>query len=504
MVKALAVTGVLSVLVGCSSVGRCDEYMLLSMSNALGSHTVDICTDGLVHCRLRYRFPKARERGSIERQYRVACDVTRARTLRDNLAALSHVRNPELMPVGTGADVVKVYARGQVIAEFSIGRANREPTPFWQGVIEEFGSIVHLNLLRSIFYREVAEAYTNHGNLLQASANYGFSLDRALKAHHRLLDELEAEPFADDSELLLVEPSGLHRSQRYEEAIDASRAAWVEMLSGDVRIFASGEVLAVVIRGPLYEHLRWLHEDCVGGALYGPFEGVERDCRSLLVRYEQMARAFPASFDYQLCRMWCRYNLGAILDGNGKGTEARDVYGIAREELGRLEPDLNDAIGSADLAWFRAKCPHSDFRDPTRAVALAERAVELAPGDIHCWLSLGVARYTMAEWAGAAVAFDRADVGCTEDGGTYAAFYAAMAYARKGEQQRARQRYDKALAVLEGRGPGCRDERYWNQARDEAAAVLGLSVSRAADVHVLYPPEEWRGRPIVGGWEHHP
>jgi tetratricopeptide (TPR) repeat protein len=60
------------------------------------------------------------------------------------------------------------------------------------------------------------------------------------------------------------------------------------------------------------------------------------------------------------------------------------------EQATRLDPQC--AVALARLAWLLATCPLDEFRDGRRAVALAERAVELTGGEnIECCSSLAAA-----------------------------------------------------------------------------------------------------------------
>lgn len=53
------------------------------------------------------------------------------------------------------------------------------------------------------------------------------------------------------------------------------------------------------------------------------------------------------------------------------------------------------------IAWFLATCPDPKLRDPSRALASAKKAVELAPEEGDHWNTLGVAHYRAGHWHGA-------------------------------------------------------------------------------------------------------
>src|SRR5262249_49329879 len=65
-----------------------------------------------------------------------------------------------------------------------------------------------------------------------------------------------------------------------------------------------------------------------------------------------------------------------------------------------LEP--TNLMAQNNLAWLLATCPEAKFRDPKRAVQLAENAVKGAPKQAFVWTTLGLARYRAGDWEGAA------------------------------------------------------------------------------------------------------
>jgi tetratricopeptide (TPR) repeat protein len=124
--------------------------------------------------------------------------------------------------------------------------------------------------------------------------------------------------------------------------------------------------------------------------------------------------------------------------------------------------DLNKAVAlqptnlmaQNDLAWLFATCPEAKFRDPKRAVQLAENAVKGAPKEALFRTTLGLARYRAGDWEGAARdlqealtlsqatrSFDRC-VGRS-------LLFLAMAQQRLGQGPEARQTHDRARAWLQ-------------------------------------------------------
>ena len=68
------------------------------------------------------------------------------------------------------------------------------------------------------------------------------------------------------------------------------------------------------------------------------------------------------------------YNLGCALASRGRIDEAITQY----HKFLEIKPDDIHALN--DLAWLRATCPTSLFRDGAEGVALAERALRLSDG----------------------------------------------------------------------------------------------------------------------------
>jgi tetratricopeptide (TPR) repeat protein len=129
------------------------------------------------------------------------------------------------------------------------------------------------------------------------------------------------------------------------------------------------------------------------------------------------------------------------------------------------------------FAWFLATCPDESFRDPPRAVALARKAVERAPQRGDYWNTLGAACYRAGDAPGAVQALETAvrlhRGGCGTDW-----FFLALAHARRGMPDRARDCHQRALKWVRRHKAGGHEVRLL---RAEAAAALQ---------HAEMPPEE--------------
>jgi WD40 repeat protein/Tfp pilus assembly protein PilF len=127
-----------------------------------------------------------------------------------------------------------------------------------------------------------------------------------------------------------------------------------------------------------------------------------------------------------------------------------------------LNPNLADACN--ELAWIRATGP-ADLRDPAKALALAQRAVRIAPADRDFRNTLGVVLYRLGQFDGAVDCFRQAAEAA--DGGATAhdLFFLAMCRHRLGDTPGALDAYEQA-------------ERWW-------AAQRGLSLSLIDELHAF-------------------
>jgi tetratricopeptide (TPR) repeat protein len=98
------------------------------------------------------------------------------------------------------------------------------------------------------------------------------------------------------------------------------------------------------------------------------------------------------------------------------------------------------------LAWFLSTCPEAKFRDPKRAVELAQKAVELAPTDLNFQNTLGVAYYRLGDAKAALAALNKS---VTKGGTAHDWFFLAMVHRALGDREEAQKWYDKAVLWLE-------------------------------------------------------
>jgi uncharacterized protein HemY len=111
------------------------------------------------------------------------------------------------------------------------------------------------------------------------------------------------------------------------------------------------------------------------------------------------------------------------------------------------------------------------LRDPTRAIDLAKKGAELAPGSWDYLNTLGVACYRAGDWEAALIALERSTQ-LREGGNSYDWFFLAMAHWQLGKKDKARQWYDKAVDWMEKSAPG---DKELIRFRAEAGGLLGVN-----------------------------
>ena len=134
-----------------------------------------------------------------------------------------------------------------------------------------------------------------------------------------------------------------------------------------------------------------------------------------------------------------------------------------------IEIDPAEPGGHNDLAWFLATALDASVRDPQRAVLLARKAVQLAPGAGGCWNTLGVALYRKGDWKAAIEALTKSTE-LSNGGDGMDRFFLAMAHWQKGGKAEARKWFDLGVAWTKEKDPkNVELGRFWA----EAAELLG-------------------------------
>ena len=120
----------------------------------------------------------------------------------------------------------------------------------------------------------------------------------------------------------------------------------------------------------------------------------------------------------------------------------------------------------ADYAWMLAATTDPGYRDPHRAIELANELIQNSPKVRDVWTTLGVAHYRAGAWNDAIAALEKSEAAAP---GLFTAangFFLAMAYWRLGEKEKGR------AVVREGLTVGG-DSQSADRARTRALSIGG-------------------------------
>jgi Flp pilus assembly protein TadD/serine/threonine protein kinase len=176
--------------------------------------------------------------------------------------------------------------------------------------------------------------------------------------------------------------------------------------------------------------------------------------------------AFRRALELKPDLVQAHLNLAEALAKQGNWPEALTCFQKAVES----EPKFADA--HASLALALANCPEPKLRDPKRALMHAEKAIELDPTAGTAWEALGIARYRAGELRPAVAALEKS--ASLREAGAQAWFFEAMARWQLGENEKAREWFDKAVNWTEKHRPA---DDLLQSVRAEAAALLGVPAS---------------------------
>jgi Flp pilus assembly protein TadD len=138
-----------------------------------------------------------------------------------------------------------------------------------------------------------------------------------------------------------------------------------------------------------------------------------------------------------------------------------------------LAPD--DAQAANNLAWRLVTGPEA-LRNPAEAVALAERAVRLAPQQWTYHNTLGVVYYRLGRYAEAVKSLTTSLEHTADQSGAYDLYVLAMCHSRLGDPAQARDCFERAVRWQQRAKLQPADIEDLNELRAEAAALLGMAV----------------------------
>jgi tetratricopeptide (TPR) repeat protein len=212
---------------------------------------------------------------------------------------------------------------------------------------------------------------------------------------------------------------------------------------------------------------------------------VEKTWRKNLSNTEQLTITSPSTPEYRHLLALGYHRLGGVLCVTGRPREGEAAYrqalanwaGLVAEFPLRSDYRFGLADSCNDLAYLFAKGPAAQVQDPSEAVQLAQKAVELDPQRGECWNTLGAAHYRAGDYLAAVSELEKAasmhNGGDCEDW-----FFLAMTHWRLGHKEEARKRYDQAVAWMKANQRELESNKFhdvqFHRFRAEAAELLGL------------------------------
>jgi tetratricopeptide (TPR) repeat protein len=196
-----------------------------------------------------------------------------------------------------------------------------------------------------------------------------------------------------------------------------------------------------------------------------------------LGQFDQAIACYRKAIELKPNSSYCYANLGSALVRKGLYEEAI----AALEQSIKFGPNL-EITGHADLSMIFSNCPVARLRNPRRAVELAEQAVEIEPQASNNWTALGIARYRQSQWQEACTAFDKSlQLRTGSQGGDFRWadaidwFFLAMSNWQLGQQEQARQWYDRAVQGMVKGQNWQTDVEQLRRFRAEAEELLGVN-----------------------------
>jgi tetratricopeptide (TPR) repeat protein len=129
-----------------------------------------------------------------------------------------------------------------------------------------------------------------------------------------------------------------------------------------------------------------------------------------------------------------------------------------------------------------SNCPDAHLRNARRAAELADKAVEIEPQVSNHWTALGIARYRQSQWQEACTAFEKSlQLGTGGPAGDHRWadaidwYFLAMSNWHLGQQEQARQYYDRAVEWMEKSQPWEMDAEQLRRFRTEAALLMKIN-----------------------------
>jgi serine/threonine protein kinase/tetratricopeptide (TPR) repeat protein len=352
-----------------------------------------------------------------ERLLRENADIAKMGSFREGVYRLN---SSSPMKVSDADELIKTSERACLIWEELARRDPKAP-----GFRNEL-AIFHLILGNTRFslgqfesalvsYRKSAELRQQLANEYPATAHYRAALAMSLCAESVVLSELGRTADAEETG---------------QQAL--AEATRVVAEAPDVPAWKDVENYAHEVLGAVQENAGRL-DDAI--RTYGRYVASQE---SLLGKYPTVPR-------YRFRLLVARSCLAEALHAARRRPEAEEQYRQMLELGKSLSPQELDAQDT--FAWFLATCPETRFRDPRRAIAIAEHLLDestVAGYRASLLLTLGAARAAAGEWEWALRALKEIKAEPT----VVVKLLLAQSYWRLGDKENARSCYKSADASI--------------------------------------------------------
>jgi tetratricopeptide (TPR) repeat protein len=308
---------------------------------------------------------------------------------------------------------------------------------------------------------------------LQAAEDYGY---QALALRQRLVkrsDTTYQRQALTNTSLRLGELLRINR--RYAEAVPVYREAERSLNTLITRFPNKHGYREQLVQCQLYlgEALR---VDCRHADAVPVYRAAERSLNTLITR-------FPKNHGYREQLVQCQSGLGHAFMRTGKVPEATAAYRQALAAYDKLPAAGKDAVvprheaalSANNLASFLLKAEQRTPDEVAEALALAKRAVQLAPRRRTCWLTLAQAQYESKDPKAAWKSFLEALKLEARDSESY--FRSALSAGHEGNFREARRLYDEGVRRLKGQES---EDPVVARVRAEVEVLIGIGTPGTA------------------------
>jgi tetratricopeptide (TPR) repeat protein len=206
----------------------------------------------------------------------------------------------------------------------------------------------------------------------------------------------------------------------------------------------------------------------------GQMEPAEAAFRDAVTGFERLTDVYPGLPRYREQLAAYARQFAKFLHDQNRPAEAESMYRLALSHWQRLASDFPEELDYARLfARNLVLAPVPQWRDPERAVAAAQRAVQLAPTSPDCWSTLGLSQFRLGKPALAVATLQKAVVLRGKASG-FDSFCLSLAYAKSGDGMLARQWYDQGEEWIKKHSSRSAD---LIRLRTEAAELLQIEMS---------------------------